>query len=170
MLGDSLVKGLLEKLDRWDISIRCHRGAKVPNFIDLLTTDFDERQWRKVRQLFILIGTNNVQKTTIGEFEKKYTALLKIIRARLGDIPIIACSLLPRPKDFDKLGEKCKEFNFCIKRASCQAACTFYPLHKAFLFDKLPKDTYFTDGLHFSYLGNKVLCKVVKRWYHTLQK
>lgn len=131
----------------------------------LFTTGFVEEQWEGVTKLLLLIGTNHVQKYEIAEFEHKYKALLQIIRARLGDIQFVVCTIPPRPKDFEQLNEKCKEFNFAIRRASVIAKAKVELLHKAFLFQGRPKGIYFCDGLHLSPLGVTVLTKVVKRYW-----
>ena len=166
VLGDSLLRDLPVKFQDFpDVHVRVFRGAYIETLKRLFTTGFVERHWVGVDKLFLLIGTNHVEKYELKEFEFKYKALLQIIRARLGDITLIVCTIPPRPKDFDDLNDKCKEFNFAIRRTALKVKAKVELLHKAFLFEGKPKSIYFCDGLHLSALGVNVLVKAVKRFW-----
>lgn len=146
------------------IDVRCYRGAKIENLIELFTCGFVPEHWESVDKLLLLVGTNNLKKTEIGKFEKKFQALLNIIRARLGDVNFIVCTIPPRPKDFKWFNAKLIEFNFAIKRASIKAKAILHPLHRAFLYKGKPKLAYYCDGLHFSAWGTEIVTNVVKMY------
>lgn len=166
VLGDSLLRDLPPKFQDFPaVHVRVFRGAYIQTLTKLFTTSFVEKDWKGVTKLLLLIGTNHVEKYDLKEFEFKYRALLQIIRARLGDIDLIVCTIPPRPKDFGSLNSKCKEFNFAIRRSAVKAKARVELLHKAFLFEGRPKSIYFCDGLHLSALGVTVLVKVVKRFW-----
>lgn len=168
VIGDSLLREQGERFRHCpDISVRCYRGAHIENLIKVFTTEFVEQQWEKVDKVLVLIGTNHVQKCEVKYFEKKYHALIQIIRARLGNIKLIVCTIPPRPKDFESLNWKCKEFNYVIRRVAEKAKAVLEPLHRAYMYEGKPKSIYFCDGLHCSYLGTKVITKVIKRHWHS---
>jgi hypothetical protein len=90
VLGDSLLRDLPVQFAAWPgIDVRCYRGAKLGTLIELFTTGFVASDWEKVHKLLLLVGTNEIEKTSLKEFEKKYKALIQIIRARLGNIDFI---------------------------------------------------------------------------------
>ena len=167
VVGDSLVRDLAKKFAVFpEVRVRVYRGAYIETLIEIFTTGFVESEWQGVKKVFLLIGTNHTKNTEVEYFEKKYTALVQIVRARLGNIELIVCTIPPRPRDFENWNWKCKEFNFAISRAAVKAKAILYPLHKAFLFEGLPRTTYFCDGLHFSRLGTNALTKAVKGFWH----
>ena len=166
VVGDSLVRDLPEKFAAFpEVQVRVHRGAYIETLIELFTTGFVESKWLGVTSVFMLIGTNHTKNTEVQYFEKKYTALLQIVRARLGDIQLIVCTVPPRSRDFKDWNWRVKDFNCAISRAAVKAKAILYPLHKAFLYDGVPRATYFCDGLHFSKLGTNVLTKAVKKFW-----
>ena len=166
-----MLRGVQSRLsEKFNVEVRSYSGANVTDFITLFTTGFVESDWCNVSGLLLLIGTNNVAKTEVDIFAKKYNALLQIIRARLGDIFSVVCTIPPRLRDFENRNEKCKVFNKIIVEAAKKAKAVLHPLHQAFLCGGKPRRAYFRDGLHFSDWGFRVVTNVVKMHYRALTK
>ena len=164
MVGDSLLKHLGNQFVDWeDVWVKFYRGFHVEDLTTIFVEHFDESEWTDVGGIVLLIGTNDIQSESPEVFRVQYKALVKFIRARLGDIPIVLFGIPPRPRDHKSLGGKAIKFNKIIKEIAVELGVFHHPLYKAFLVYGQPKEHMFlSDGLHLAHPAVVLLAKVVK--------
>ena len=164
MIGDSLIRDLGGQFVDWaDVEVRPGLSVGVEECTKTFTINFQPEFWRGVSTIFLLIGTFDIEETEARVFAIKYRALVKIIRARLGDVNLILSGIPPRPRDEKVLGHRTKLFNKFILTVAKDLKVTHHPLYKAFLSHGELKMNYFgSDGLHLSSVANILLAKVVK--------
>lgn len=106
------------------------------------------------------VGTNNVEKDSLETMVSKTNFLIDMIRAKLPNVPILVSLIIPRPKDFDKLGNKVKQYNFRMYELATVLNITCLPTYRSFLFAKSPKtNLYAVDKLHLNPDGTKTITK-----------
>ena len=164
MVGDSLLKHLGNQFVDWeDVWVKSYRGYHVEDLTSVFVEHFDENEWTDVGGIALLIGTNDIESESPEAFRVQYRALIRFIRARLGDIPIVLFGIPPRPKDHEDLGHKAIHFNKIVKEIAVELGVCHHPLYKAFLSYGQPKSHMFlSDGLHLAYPAEVLLAKVVK--------
>ena len=92
-----------------------------------------ESEWRGVKGVVILVGTNDIKSLSPEQFRVKYRVLVKIVRARLGPVNIVLLGIPPRPRDHATHGHKAIVFNSVIREIAIELGVLHHPLYKACL-------------------------------------
>ena len=162
VLGDEWLEGIGPHVTHIPhVRLIPHTGADIQYFIDLLSRNFEDGHWQNVQIVILVLGAVDLRNITSEKVLLKYKALICIIRARLGDVIIVCCSLPPR------LGLEFKtglEFNKDIAKIASALSVEYFLLHRPFVCGKTAKPGYYESGMRMSRLGINVVVKMIKQY------
>ena len=131
----------------------CNLGCNRDDLDDLLYRSFIIKNVHP-RKIFVLGGINSIINNSLGNFDRKYNALVETIMKQNPTSQIYLQSLLPVNIEMDigsryvNCQEKIKEANDIIRNISKNKGCIYVDLYSAYqVNDSLPKK-YSRDGLH----------------------
>lgn len=160
MLGDEILDGVPALVNYLPV-IRVHQwnGAGIRQIVDWFVTDFRPEDWESVQYVLIVLGAHDLLYYDIDKTILKYRTLVNIIRARLGDVHIVALTVPPRIGLLYQTGIDFNKELVCLAK---KLKIESYPLHNAFVHGRTAKAEYFDDGVRCSEKGLKVIVKVIK--------
>lgn len=135
------------------------RGC-VQDCIDFFVHQYKPEQWSQVQYVLLIVGAHDLcQGKSVDHTIKRYRTLVNVIRARLGDIKVVICSVPPRLGLIYSCGI---EFNNELVKLAAKLGVKFHRLHNAFVSGRTAKAAYYLDGVRLSETGLKVIVKVLK--------
>lgn len=162
MLGDEWLQEVLPHVTHLPhVRIIQEDGANLQFFIDLLSRKFVDTQWKHVQIVLLTLGAIDLCETSSERVLLKYKALICMLRARLGDIQIVCCTLPPR---LGLLFQTGLVFNKEIVKLANTLKADCFPLHRVFVCGKTARPDYYAGGIKLSTLGIKVVVKMIKQF------
>lgn len=100
---------------------------------------------------------------TIEEIDACYRKVVKTIRDRLPDVPLVIVGLFPTRDRFDQLTPGIREFNKRLAKIAADHNCSFMDVFKPLADEQnLLRKEYSRDGLHLNEAGYKVWAKMIE--------
>jgi len=100
---------------------------------------------------------------SIDEIEACYRKVVKTIRDRLPDVPLVIVGLFPTRDRFDQLTPSIQEFNRRLAKIAADNDCPFMDVFKPLADEQnLLRKEYSRDGLHLNAAGYKVWAKMIE--------
>lgn len=154
LIGDSLVKYVKELNNT---QVLAFKGITIEQLAVRIMQDKIPHLVDK-KLVLTHVGTNNVEKDSPETMVAKTTFLIDMIRSKLPEATIMISLIIPRPKDFDVLGNNVRNYNYMMYDLSKNLNITCLPTYRKFLFDRRPiLKLYAGDKLHLKPDGTKAL-------------
>jgi lysophospholipase L1-like esterase len=136
--------------------IQSFRGAGLGYIKHMIDTEYLYLyDINRFSHIILHFGTNDVQKYSVDVITCKFRNLIYSVRRKNPDISILISSVLPRPTDFDILGEKVVAINNRLVGICKEEQVQFIKSFRRFLHQGKPKRDLFSirDALHLNDAG-----------------
>lgn len=101
---------------------------------------------------------------SIDEIDACYGKVVKQIRTRLPDVPLVIVGLFPTRDRFAPLNPMIVEFNRRLEKIAAGNGCRFMDVHKPFTdAEGLLRKEYSADGLHVTAAGYKLWAEMIEK-------
>jgi ribA/ribD-fused uncharacterized protein len=98
------------------------------------------------------VGTNDIEKFPIEQSKVSFEVLISFVKLVAPNAHLIDSTIIPRPRDFETLGEKVNELNYWLMNVL--PGITVLKSFSSFLHQgKLIKELFWKDGLHLAQEG-----------------
>lgn len=168
-IGDSILKkcGNIR-----GVHVLAHRGDTIADLKHHAMYGYDSRILRYKKIVFIHVGTNDIEYSTVQEMVEDMTRLIRAVEYRSGNDPkIFVSSIIPRPKDFWTTQSKNMCFNKEIQKREAEFGIEYIKTWHLFSRKGLPRRfMYNMHNLHPSDRGFKRLSRFMGKVINTYRR